>query len=264
MVTTASKLYFGAATVAFVAAAVYGWGTGGGFLGVLTAGLMGGVGELAGYTILAGTGVILTVLGIASSILRDADPEAAAAAARLESLPAIAAPSAQSYWPILGGASIVAAAVGLVASPVVFVIGLIGAGLVGIEWMVLAWSERATGDPAINQQIRNRLMYPVEIPVGGALAILVLVVAVSRILLALSKDASSGVAIAVALFVLALGFLISYRPKLSKDAVAGIVAVSVLVVIGAGIVAAATGSREFHPHEEDDTELAPEGEEGGG
>ncbi len=63
---------------------------------------------------------------------------------------------------------------------------------------------------------------------------------------------------------LALGFLIAYRPKLSKDAVAGIVAVSVLVVIGAGIVAAATGSREFDPHEEDDTELAPEGEESGG
>ena len=28
------------------------------------------------------------------------------------------------------------------------------------------WSERATGDAEVNRQIRNRLMYPIEIPVA--------------------------------------------------------------------------------------------------
>jgi hypothetical protein len=264
MVTTASKLYFGAATVAFIAAFVYGWGTDGGFLGVLTAGLMGGTGELAGYTLLATTGAILLLLGIAASILRDADPEAAAAAARLESLPAVVAPSSPSYWPILGATAVVVAAMGLVISPLVVVAGLLGAALITLEWMVLAWSERATGDPEVNRQVRNRLMYPIEIPVAGALGILVLVVSVSRILLALSKDASSAVAVLIAVLVLGLGFLVAYRPKLSKDAVAAIVAVSVVVVIGAGIAAAAAGSREFHEHEEGNAELAPEDAGSGG
>jgi len=264
MLTTASKLYFGGALVAFAAAAAYGWGTDGGFLGVLTLGLMGGAGELSGYTVLVGAGAILLLLGVASSILRDADPEAAAARARMETLPEVAAPSAPGYLPLLGAGSAVAAAVGLVASPVVFVMGLIGIGLFSLEWTVLAWSERATGDAEINRQIRNRLMYPIEIPVAGALSILILVVSVSRILLALDKDVSSGVAIFVALLVLFLGFLVAYRPRLSKDAVAAIIGVCVLAVITAGIVTAATGSREFHPHEEDRAELAPEGGEGGG
>ena len=38
----------------------------------------------------------------------------------------------------------------------------------------------------------------------------------------------------------------------------------VLAVIGAGIVAAATGTREFEVHEEDHAELAPEGAESEG
>jgi hypothetical protein len=263
MVTTASKLYFGAAAVAMLAAWVYGWGTGGGLSGVIFLGFTGGVGEQAGYTILQVTSAILLGLGVAASALRDADPEASIAAARLETLPALV-PAGGGYWPVLGAAAVVAAAVGLVASPVVFVIGLIAAGLVMIEWTVLAWSERATGDPAVNRRIRNRLMNPIEIPVAGALAILILVVSVSRILLAISKDASSITAIVIALLILGLGFAIAYRPKMSKDAVAAILGVIVLIVIGAGIVAAGTGSREFEHHEEESGEVAPEGAESGG
>ena len=120
MVTTASKLYFGAAVVAMLAAWTYGWGTGGGLSGVIFLGLTGGVGELAGYTILQITSAILLCLGVAASVLRDADPEAAAAASRLETLPELV-PAAGGYWPLLGAGAVVAAAVGLVASPVVFV-----------------------------------------------------------------------------------------------------------------------------------------------
>jgi len=264
MVTTASKLYFGAAVAAMVAAWIYGWGTDGGLSGVIFLGFTGGVGELAGYTILQITAAVLLGLGVASSVLRDADPEAGVVAAGLETMPDLAAPSEGGYWPVLAAGALVAAAVGLVASPVVFVIGLLIAGLITIEWTVLAWSERATGDPAVNREIRNRLMYPIEIPVAGALAILILVVSVSRILLATSKHASAGIAISIALLVLVLGFVIAYRPRLSRDAIAGILIVCVLGVIGAGIFAAANGSREFEHHESDHAELAPEGTESGG
>ena len=44
MTTTASKLFFGASIVALLTAWAYGWGTGGGFTGVMLVGLKGGVG----------------------------------------------------------------------------------------------------------------------------------------------------------------------------------------------------------------------------
>lgn len=268
MVTPASKFFLAAAGVAFLAAVVYGIGTDGDLVGVLTLGLKGPVGELAGYTVLLTVGTVLLGLGATSSILRDADPEVQAAAARLESLPPATAPVSTSYWPVLGALAAVVGAVGLVASPVLFVIGALGVLLVLLEWMVSAWSERATGDPALNRQIRNRLMYPLEIPIAGALAVLVVVVSVSRLFIALPKNGSSLLAIVVSALILAFGFLLAYRPTLSKDLIAGILAVCAVLVIAGGIGAAVAGPRDFeHPGEEPggghETEHTDEGSTGG-
>lgn len=263
MLTTASKFFFAGAAVAFLASYVYGIGTDGDLLGVLTLGLKGPVGELAGYTILQTVGALLLGLGATSSILRDADPDVQAATARLEALPPATAPVSTSYWPVLGALAAVIAAVGLVASPVLFVIGALGVLLVLLEWMVSAWSERATGDPALNRQIRNRLMYPLEIPVAGALGILVLVVSVSRVFLALPKNGSSAIAIVASALILAFGFVVAYRPKLSKDAIAGVLAVCGLLVIAGGIGAAVAGPREFEHHGEEHGDEADHTDEGG-
>ena len=127
-----------------------------------------------------------------------------------------------------------------------------------------AWSERATGDASVNRRIRNRLMYPVEIPVLGAAAVLVLVVSVSRVFLAVSKTGSSVTAIVVAALILALGFAIAYRPRIGKDAIAALLVVLAGLVIAGGIISAAAGSREFEHHEEESSQLAPEAGEGGG
>ena len=256
MTTTASKLFFGGSVVALLAAWVYGWGTGGGLTGVMLFGLKGGVGEIAGYTILVATAGVLAFLGTATSVLRDADPEHQAAVARLEVVPLVSAPSGPSYWPTVGALAVVVTLVGLVASPVMFVIGALGVLVVTLEWMVTAWSERATGDPEVNRQIRNRMMYPIEIPVAGALGVLVLVVLVSRVFLALDRTSTALVAIVVAAIITAIGFLLAYRPHLPKDAVAAIVVVGALVVLAAGIAAAAAGSREFEHHEDESHEPA--------
>lgn len=251
MTTTASKFFLGAGLVALLAAAAYGWGTDGGLTGAVAFGLKGGVGELGGYTILVAAALLLFGIGSATSILRDADPEAQAAAARLDVAPPVTVPAGRSYVPVVAAFSAVLATVGLVASPVVFVIGLLLLLLCVLEWMVKAWSERATGDPELNQQIRNRLMYPIEIPVGGALGILVLVVSFSRIFLALDRNATSVVAIAIGALITAGAFIVAYRPKLSKDAIAVLLAIGAVVAIGGGIVAAASGPREFEPHGEE-------------
>lgn len=250
MTTTASKLYLGAAVLALLSAWVYGWGTGGGLTGVMLLGLKGGVGELAGYTILVSASGVLFFLGSATSVLRDADPETQAAVARLEVAPAVTAP-AGSYWPAVGALSVVVAVVGLVASPVVFVIGCLGFIVVTLEWMVTAWSERATGDPAVNRQIRNRLMYPIEIPLFGAIGMLVLVVCLSRVFLALDKVSTAVAAMVIGAIILALAFLIAYRPNLPKDAIAAILVVAAIAVLVAGVAAASSGSRQFEHHEEE-------------
>lgn len=251
MTTTASKFFFGAGIVALLAAFTYGWGTDGGQLGALTAGFKGGVGELGGYTVLLAAAGVLIALGAATSILRDADPEAQAAAARLEVAPPVNVPAGPSYVPVLAAFSAVLAAVGLVASPVVFVIGLLLLLLCVLEWMVKAWSERATGDPAVNLQIRNRLMHPIEIPVFGALGVVVLVTCLSRIFLTLDKNATSVVAILVGALITGTAFVVAYRPKLSKDAIAVVLVIGALLAIGGGIAAAANGPREFEHHGEE-------------
>ena len=253
MVTPASKFFFAGTFAALVAAVAYGIGTDGDLLGVTTAGLMGPVGDVAGYTVLVAIATVLLLLGTTSSVLRDADPEVQAATARLETLPPVVAPTNVSYWPVLGALGAVVAAVGLVASPVLFVVGLMGVGLVLLEWMVSAWAERATGDPSVNRQIRNRLMYPLEIPVIGALGTLVFVVSISRILLTVSRIGSSVVAIVIAALVLAVGFLVAYRPRLGKDAIAGVLVLFAAVVVVGGVIGAASGSREF-VHEEPENE----------
>jgi hypothetical protein len=255
VVTTASKVYFGAAFVAAVAALVYSWGAGGGLEGPVTLGMKGGIGELGGYIVLMTTALVMALLGVAASILRDADPEVAARVARLEEVPPVTPPEGATYWPALGAAAAVTAAVGLVASPVMFVIGLIAAGLVLLEWMVQAWSDRATGDPAVNRRIRNRLMYPIEIPLIGALAIGTLVVSISRVLLATSATASWIIASAVGVIIFLTAVLLAYRPGVSKDAIAVVLVLFMAMAIGAGIAAAAAGHRTFGEGEGEGTEL---------
>jgi hypothetical protein len=248
MITTGSKYFFGGAAFAMVAAWVYGWGTGGGLTGVMLLGLLGGVGELTGYTVLVGTSFVLAGLGTATSILRDADPERQALAAGLEQAPVVA-PSRGSYWPAVGALSFVLVLVGLVASPMLFAAGALGALIVAIEWMVTAWSDRATGDAATNRRIRDQLMRPFEVPIGAALVILVVVLSFSRIFLTLEARTTSITALVLGSIVLGVGFFIAYRPQLPKDVIAGLVVLGALVVIGAGIAAAAAGPRDFEHHE---------------
>lgn len=262
MTTTASKLYLGAAVAALLSAWVYGWGTGGGLTGVMLLGLLGGVGEVTGYVLLVAAAAVLFAIGTATSVFRDADPEQQAAVARLEAAPTVSAAS-PSYWPAVGALSVVVALVGLVASPVVFVIGCLGVLIVTLEWMVTAWSERATGDAEVNRQIRHRLLYPIEIPVAGALGILLLVVSMSRVFLTLDKVSTAVVAMVIGAVILGIAFFVAYRPHLPKDAIAALLVVGGLAVLAAGVAAAANGPREFEPHHEEH-EGDAEGEEASG
>ena len=253
MITTGSKWYFGLGVVSFVLAAAYGWTTGGSGLGPLTLGYKGGVGDHLGYGVLAATAVIGFFLGSLSVAVRDANAPAVAQVAGTENVPP-AIPAPPSYWPAVTAFGVALVVVGLVASPILFVFGLVALGIVLVEWAVQAWADRATGDPATNRRIRNQLMNAIELPAAGILAIAVIVVAFSRLFLAVSAEAAVWVAMAVAAVIVVMGFVVASRPRISSNVVVGLLLLAAVAVIGMGVAGAVSGEREFHPAVEEEGE----------
>ena len=246
MIPTGSKLWFGVAAFALVAAAAY---------------FLASNGEEYGAMVLLSLVVAAFTLGLLLSFIRDGDlsPRGAGDA---EAVPAQATgPQLAAAWPVLAAVGVGLTVVGLAAGGLLLYLGLLLVAAAGIEWMVQAWAERATADPEHNQSLRNRLMYPVEIPVLAAAVIAVVIIAFSRVLLAVSKVGSTVVAIVVAAAILGAAFLITSRPRLSSSLLTVVVGLGVVGLLGGGIVGAVAGEREFEVHE---AEAHGEGEGGGG
>jgi hypothetical protein len=193
-------------------------------------------------------GITAVFLGAVTTAARDADATALAGLAGTDDAPAAVAPADRAYWPILGafGASMVV--LGLVISNAMFIGGLIILLVVLVEWMVLAWSDRATGDPAVNRVVRRRIMGPYEVPIAGSAGAVLCVFAFSRLFLTASKLGAVWVATGIGAVVFIIGALLASRPKLSANAVAGLLLLLGVGVAAAGIVAAAEGERHIEPH----------------
>jgi hypothetical protein len=259
MFTTGSKWFLGLGLVSLVLAAAYGWSTGGSGLGPLSAGYKGGVGDHFGYTLLVSIGVSAVLLGLVSLATRDAAPSALAELAGTETAPSEPAPAHLAYWPVLGAFGAGLVVLGFVISNVLFIIGFFVLLAVLVEWMVLAWSDRATGDPATNALVRSRVMGPFEVPLAGLLVAAGAVVALSRLFLTTSELGAVGVATAFGCVILAIGAVIAAKPTLSPNVIAGVLAVCAVGVVVAGVASAARGERVIEHHETEH-----EGEEDGG
>lgn len=260
MFTTGSKWFLGLGTVSLVLAALYGYGTGGDLLGPLTGGYWGAVGDHLGYTVLVSIGLVALLLGLVTLASRDADPGALAQLAGTDDAPLSVPPAHLAYWPVLGAFGAALVVLGLVISNVLFVAGFIVLLAVLVEWMVLAWSDRATGDPDTNRHLRQRLMAPFEVPLVGVIVLGVAIFAFSRVFLTVSKLGAVTVATVTASAVLGIGVLLATKPRISANVVAGVVAVCALGVVSLGVVSAARGERlieEHEPHIEPGDELRP-------
>jgi hypothetical protein len=260
MFTTGSKWFFGLGAVSFVLAAAYGWSTGGDRLGPVTAGYWGAVGDHLGYTLLVSIGVAATFLGVTSLMSRDANPKSLAELAGTEDAPPAVAPTYPAYWPVVGAFGAGLVVIGLAISNVLFIVGCFVLLGVLVEWMVLAWSDHATGDPETNREVRRRMMAPFEVPLAGFLVIAVVVLGFSRLFLTSSAASAVWVAAVLAIVILAIGVLLATKPKLSSSLVAGILTVAALSVITAGVVSAARGERTIEEHSDEQNG----GEEGTG
>ncbi|HEY3141643.1 MAG TPA: hypothetical protein VGJ86_10965 [Acidimicrobiales bacterium] len=246
MITTGTKWFLGLGVVSVALAAVYGWTTGGNGLGPVTVGYKGGVGDHLGYGILVTAAGISFLNAIVLAAWRDADPVAQAQVAHLDHVPTVR-PVGVSYWPPVAAFGVALVLIGLVSEPILFIFGLIVLGIVLVEWAVQTWADHASGDPATNRQIRNRLMNPLEFPLAGVLAIAIVVISFSRVFLAIDELSAVGVAGGIATLILIAGAVLASRPTISPNVVVGLVLVAAVVVIGLGIAGAVAGERDFHP-----------------
>lgn len=254
MFTTGSKWFFGLSAVLFVLAAAYGWSTGGDRLGPVTAGYWGAVGDHLGYTLLVSMGLAAAFLGVISVITRDSNPSALAELAGTAVAPSAVPPAHASYWPVVGAFGATFVVLGLVISNVLFITGFFVLLAVLVEWMVLAWSDRATGDPETNRLVRARMMAPFEVPLAGFLLVAGSVVAFSRLLLTSSELGAVAVATVLAVLILGIGAAIATRSKLSPNIVAGVLVVCAVGIVTAGVLSAARGERFVEPHSEEHSE----------
>ncbi|MBI2708231.1 MAG: hypothetical protein HYX34_00825 [Actinobacteria bacterium] len=250
MITTGAKHFFGLALLALVAAFVYGGATAGHqvgmetFVGVLTLGYKGSVGDQVGYSIFMGLAAVSLFLGLVAVAFRDADPEAQAQAVGTAEIPEAPQPEGAAPGPVLAGFGAALLAVGVVAGAWLVIAGAAVLVVAVLEWSTRAWSERATGDPQVNLAVRARVMYPIELPILSVVVVAGFVVAVSRVLVALPKGGSYAVFGIVPVLILGVGLLIASREHLNRNLVAALLVVAALVVLGGGIAAAISGPRK--------------------
>jgi hypothetical protein len=232
MFPTGSRLLIGATLLTAALATIYGV-TNGGSLG--TTGLISAAAGLA----------VLTAINLYT---RDADVSAMDTAALTDSAAAHRAPW-PSLWPAIGALGAALIVVGLVTYPIVFVLGVVAIIATAVEWMLQAWSERASGDAAYNREVRERFAHAAEFPVLAALGFGVIVYSFSRIMLTLSKEGGPAAFGTIAALVLAAGFLVAFRRHLDTKVVGGIGAVALIALVAGGVAAALSGERDLHPHE---------------
>lgn len=250
MITTGSKFFYALAAALLATGIVYGWSTGGDVIGPLSFGYKGGVGDLVGYTTLMAAGFLALFVGFATTAFRDADPEAEAEYLGVDTAPTPTAPGT-SYWPVVGAFGVGLTVVGVALDSAFFVAGLLLLAAVAIEWTVQTWAERATGDPAVNREIRNRFMLPLEVPIAGFAGIALVIFGFSRLFLAISKENAVWAALAAAAVVFVVGTVLSTRPHLRTDLVAGLLAIAAVATLGIGIASSVAGQREFEHHGEE-------------
>ncbi len=155
-------------------------------------------------------------------------------------------------WPLAAGLAATLMVAGFVLGPLASFAGLAVAAVTAVGWLARVSSER-TG--------RWANLLPLGLPVLGLFAIASLMFFMSRILLAVSEQGSTGVALFVAVLILAVGTIFAVKPNISGRTMAVALAVGGVLMFGGGIVAAAIGERTIEHHGAE-AEGGAEGEHG--
>lgn len=147
-------------------------------------------------------------------------------------------------WPALAALGVGFTVLSFIAGPL---FAIPGVGL--LIFAAVGWLSSVS----IDRTRRAANLMPLGIPVVGLFAIFSLMFFMSRILLAVPEQASTFIALGVAMVIMAGGSAIALKPAISARAVMTGLVVAAMMLIGGGLVAAAVGQRdveEHGPHEE--------------
>ncbi len=262
MFTWGSRNLLGVALLAWVGALFYGLTTGGHVIGVLSMGYKHGVGDHVGYTMLMGAAFVALLLAIIAVATRDGNSEDMSALVGVEHSLAVRPPAKASTMGPLSAFGVACIALGVATSKAFLYLGLATLAVVAFEWAVLAWSDRATGDPEVNAVVRSRFLSPFEVPMMALLGGAFVVLGVSRVLLAVSEVGSVVVVVIVASLIF-LGAIAIAKLRPPRSIISGVIAFGAVAVLAGGILGAAAGERDFH-HGDDHGESGDHAEEGEG
>ncbi|MFM8794199.1 MAG: hypothetical protein ACKOFF_04825 [Acidimicrobiales bacterium] len=225
MFSSGSKYLIGVSVLSLAAAVVYAFTVNPSDLGAIAMlGLMVAAGFIAGIGLHNNSGDVATV------------DEAVTAAAN--------APR-DSAWPAVFALGVALTLLGLATVPVVFLLGLVAMLAGGTEWLIGNWADRASVDPVFNnERVRAKAIGPLEYPVAGALVLGVMAYLFSRVMLSVSKDAGAVLFIVAASAIVTVGFLAGFRPSFRGRALASVVTLGAIVLLGAGVTTGIIGERE--------------------
>ena len=219
--------------------------------GALTIGYGAVVGDRAGALLLASAGVVALLAALA--VVGATGPDELVAAEEAEEEPARAPEPvavevvAPSGWPLVAAVAVGTVAVGLAVGAPLVVSGLLVGLVASAGWLAQAWREHSSWSVDLSARMDDRLVLPAGLPVLAFLLVALIAVSLSRLLLAVPKDPAVGIALVVAVVILLACALLA-STRLSPGFVAGLTVVAAHLTGAAGVVGAAAGEREFHPH----------------
>jgi hypothetical protein len=257
MFTPGFKLFSGIAVFALLMAFFVALGTNGteitaepiaAVLGPLTLGWKGFVGNHFGYLFFVGLAVASAFLAGLLVAFRDADPEAQAQVAHTDSVPLTRAPVGVNYWPLIGAVGGVLVAAGIATNRWLTYAGLGLLAASALVWTLRAWSERATGDDQVNAAIYHRFVDPLRVPVLSAVIVGLFALAISRLMLIVSKEAAVAVFGVTALVFFGVLAVIALYPKQTKGIVNVVAVVAVLFAVVCFVLYGIYGERDYEQH----------------
>lgn len=214
--------------------------------------------ERAGSTLLFAVAVAALVACVATAggtVPDTAPPVPPGAPAPERRATTTGAPPLGSGWPAFAALAVAGLACTAAAGGVVVWVGVVAVLVAAAGWFATAWRGHASWTPRVQDRVRLRLLVPVALPAAMVALAATIAISVSRILLAVDKNASVAIALVVAVAILGACWFVSSKPRMPSSAILALAVVAVVAVAGAGISGVAAGEREFHPHEGHGEEL---------
>ena len=112
----------------------------------------------------------------------------------------------RSPWPLVAAVAMGILAVGVAVSDTVVIVGIIACLIAAAGWLAQCWREDPSYTAPEGERISERLLAPFGLPVLALTLVGIIVISVSRVLLAVPKTASVIVAFSLAILILATFF----------------------------------------------------------